>query len=400
MFKEEDFEQIRPYFDHEVHAAVNRILTSPIFEKILSYISPYQDTRQFRPLLEKTSTIRDFQKNLMHPLVRNIIEHSSEEFTVSGLQHMLPDTPYLFLANHRDIVLDSALLQLVLFDNGFETTEITFGSNLMTSQFIIDFGRLNKMFVVNRGANGRELFKNAQLLSAYIRHTITKKKASVWIAQRNGRTKDGNDRTEPGLLKMLNISGARNFKQSFKDLNIIPLTISYEFEPCCALKIKETIVRLNGVPYHKKPGEDLTSIITGVTQQKGRIHLSFGRPLNSLLEETDRVRTVNEKISVLTSLVDSEISRQYKLWPSNYIAYGMLHDTDEFAGFYSRNDREKFLEYMHQELKEIDIDEPLKRELFLKIYSNPVDNIKKVGIPDTKSGLQDNRVKNPEKKSD
>ncbi|MBN2480147.1 MAG: 1-acyl-sn-glycerol-3-phosphate acyltransferase [Bacteroidales bacterium] len=389
MYKEEDFEQIRPYYDHEVHAAVKRILASPVFDKILSYISPFQDISRIRPLMEQTNTIKGFQGNLMHPLVRNIIDHSSESFTISGLHQIIQGTPYLYLANHRDIVLDSAMMQLVLFENGYDSSEITFGSNLMTSQFIIDFGRLNKMFVVNRGANGRELFKNAQLLSAYIRHTIVNKKSSIWIAQRNGRTKDGNDRTEPGLLKMLNISGTGNFKQSFNQLNIVPLTVSYEFEPCCALKIKETSIRLTGVPYHKKSGEDIKSIITGVTQPKGRIHLSIGRPLNPLLQETDKVNTNNEKINRLTELIDSEIYSNYILWPNNYIAYDMLYHTDEYAGCYSGMHRKKFLDYMQHELEDIDIGADLKRELFLKIYSNPVVNVKKAKVQVNKARVRE-----------
>ncbi len=377
MFKEEDFDQIRPYYDHEVYDVVKRILASPVFDKILNYLSEYQDTSKIKPILKQARTVRDFQFNLMYPLVAEIIKHTTDGFTTSGTHYIKPGMPYLFLSNHRDIVLDAAILQYLLFEIDCGTSEITFGSNLMTSQFIIDFGKINRMFVVNRGGNGRELFKNAQLLSAYIRHTITKKKVSVWIAQRNGRTKDGNDKTEPGLLKMFNISGARNFIESFKELNIVPLSVSYEIEPCCALKIKEISVRSQGIPYHKKSSEDITSIITGITQQKGRVHFSLCKPLNLLMGEIDNLRSNNEKINRLTTLIDREIHSNYKLWPNNYIAYDMLYNTEEFSDYYTNTDKKKFFNYMEQELKSLDIDEAFKRELLLKIYANPVVNAKK-----------------------
>lgn len=378
MFKEEDFDPIRPYYDHEVHDVVKRILASPVFDKILNYLSQYEDISQIKAMLKQARTVLDFQFNLMYPLVAEIIKHTTEGFTTSDTHYIKPGIPCLFLSNHRDIVLDAAILQYLLFETDCETSEITFGSNLMTNQFIIDFGKINRMFVVNRGGNGRELFKNAQLLSAYIRHTITTKKVSVWIAQRNGRTKDGNDKTEPGLLKMFNISGVRNFMESFKELNIVPISVSYEFEPCCAMKIKETSIKLQGLPYHKKPSEDITSIITGIMQRKGRVHFSICKPLNLMMEDIESIRTNNEKINSLTTLIDREIYINYKLWPNNYIAYDILYNTKKYSGCYTKTDKKKFLDYMEQELKSLDIDEAFKRELLLKIYSNPVVNALKI----------------------
>lgn len=251
--KDKDFEDIRPYLDEEINPALKRIIAVPEFGKILDFLFPDKDKRKIIENLSKVYTALDFQKQFMYPLVYSIVNKTSNGLTTSGFDKLIPGKPYLFVGNHRDIVLDSAFLQVILLDFGHLTSEITFGSNLMTNQFIIDLGKVNRMFKVYRGGNRMELFRNAQILSAYIRHTITQKKTSAWIAQRNGRTKDGSDKTETGLLKMFNISGSSDFITSFSELNIVPLSISYEFEPCCATKVKEKMSVHRGIPYQKGP---------------------------------------------------------------------------------------------------------------------------------------------------
>ena len=310
----------------------------------------------------------------MHPLVNSIVKKTSQGLTTSGFEDLKTGTPYLFVGNHRDIVLDSAILQVILLDYGHETSEITFGSNLMTNQFIIDLGKVNRMFKVNRGGNRMELFRNSQILSSYIRYTLTQKKTSAWIAQRSGRTKDGSDKTETGLLKMFNISGSKDFISSFSELNIVPLSISYELEPCCAFKVRETASAANGIPYQKEPYEDLRSIITGITQPKGRIHLAACTPVNQLIQATEECQGVNEKINRLAALMDSTIYSNFKLWPTNYIAFDLLNQGQRFSHMYSREEMEKFTAYADQELSIFSGDTALQRELLLKIYANPVIN--------------------------
>ncbi len=377
MYSDEDFEDIRPYHDHEINPALNRIIAEPLFDKILDFLFPGKDKDLIRQNLANTHTAHDFQLHFMHPLVSSVLAKTSAGLTYDGFDQLVPGSPYLFVANHRDIVLDSAILQVLLLDNGHLTSEITFGSNLMINRFIIDLGKVNRMFKVTRGGNKAELLRNSRRLSAYIRHTITKKKVSAWIAQRPGRTKDGNDKTEPGLLKMFNMSGGKDFHQSFTDLHIVPLVISYEYEPCCALKIKELIASLEG-PYLKKPDEDLVSIVTGITRPKGRIHMSVGKPVNHLLQSVDPGESLNNKINRLAELIDSEVYRHYKLWPSHYAACDMLTRSGTYRDHYTAEDRERFMDYMENEIRGLAGERQTLEEYFLKMYANPLINLNRL----------------------
>ena len=376
MVTEQDFEDIRPYYDHEINPALHRLVTVPEFGKILDFLFPERDKNEIIGELKQITSALDFQKKFMHPLVYSIVRKTSRGLTSSGFEHLTPSTPYLFVANHRDIVLDSAILQVLLVDHSHETSEITFGSNLMTNRFIIDFGKINRMFTVYRGGNKIEMFRNAQILSAYIRHTLTRKRTSAWIAQRNGRTKDGNDRTESGLLKMFNISGTGEFEESFRELNVVPLAISYEFEPCCALKVREISVLSGGQAYQKAPNEDLMSILSGITRQKGRIHLAVCPPVNSFLHESRGIQVYNDRITWLASGIDREIHHHYRLWPTNYIACDLLEAGTKYAKYYTSVQKEEFIGYMHQELAGQGMDQPEYQELLLKLYARPVLNSK------------------------
>ncbi len=374
MFELEDFEDIRPYNDDEVNAALKRIVSNPLFDKILDFFFTGKDKSSIKESLSETYSSYAFQRNFIYPLVVSIVEKTSSGLTSDGVQQLNPDSPYLFVSNHRDIVLDSALLQLILHKNGHPTTEITFGSNLMVNQFVIDLGKTNRMFKVIRGGTKKELLKNSQLLSAYIRHTIVNKKVSIWIAQRPGRTKTGNDKTETGLLKMFSMSGKGTLEESFQELNIVPYAISYEYEPCCALKIKEVLTTSLTGTYQKSPDEDLKSIIEGITGYKGRIHASVGNPLNDSLHLLKAEPSPNDKINRIVKIIDSEIYRNYKLWPNNYIAWDMLNNSEKFRHHYTNEEKKIFLEYKENEIRGIPGDRKMIDDLFLKIYANPVSN--------------------------
>jgi hypothetical protein len=376
MFREEDFEDIRPYYDHEINSALIRIISNPVFGKILDFLFPGQDHEKIRQMLASTHTAHDFQFNFMHPLVRSIVGKTSDGLTTNGWEYLVPGTSYLFISNHRDIVLDSAILQVLLFDHGHETSEITFGSNLMVNQFVIDLGKVNRMFRVERGAGKAELLSVSRKLSSYIRHTLTGKKASVWIAQRPGRTKDGNDRTETGLLKMLNMSGGENFRESVRELNIVPVSISYEYEPCCAFKIRELLVTRHAGTYRKAPDEDLVSIIKGITQPKGRIHISITRPVNDYIGMIDEADMLNNKLNALAGMMDEEIYSAFRLWPGNYIAFDIMHNSEEYRSFYTPAEKDTFLNYMKNEITGIEGNRGDIEKLFLEIYANPVINLR------------------------
>lgn len=380
MFTDYDFEDIRPYRDQEINPALRRIVAEPYFRNILEFLFPSQDHEHIRNELKSTFTSRDFQLKFMHPLVNSIIKRTSDGLISGGFDHLTPGTPYLFVSNHRDIVLDSAILQVLLFDHGHETSEITFGSNLMINQFVIDLGKVNRMFRVERGGNKAELLINSRKLAEYIRYTITGKRTSIWIAQRPGRTKNGNDKTETGLLKMFNMSGGNDFKAAFRELNIVPLVISYEFEPCCAFKIRETYVTKQTGSYQKKSDEDIVSIVTGIMQPKGRIAMTVGRPLNTFLDTIDDNDNMNTKLNKMAALIDAEVYRNYRLWPGNYIAFDMLKKTADHSGFYTESDKEKFLNYMENEIRGIEGDREIIKRLFLDIYANPLINIESLSL--------------------
>lgn len=378
MFTEEDFEDLRPYHDYEINSAVRRIISNPVFEKIMDFSFTPGESSKIRQLLYQAESHYAFQRDFTYPLVKSLIKKTSNGLKYEGLDHLNKEIPYLFIANHRDIVLDSALLEFILFENGYPTTEITFGSNLMINQFIIDLGKVNRMFKVIRGGNKMDFFRNSQLLSAYIRHTIVNKKTSVWIAQRPGRTKNGCDRTEPSLLKMLNMSGSGSTEVSLGDLNIVPVSISYEYEPCCAFKVKEILATSFTGTYNKEPGEDLRSIITGLTQPKGRIQIVLGAPVTKRLHELENEESINKKINRVTDLIDSEIYRNFKLWPNNYVAWDSLNDSHSFEDHYTSGEKKRFFEYMENEIRGLAGERRIIEEIFLTIYANPLINALKL----------------------
>lgn len=270
-------------------------------------------------------------------------------------------------------MLDSAILQILLTDNNINTSEITFGSNLMLSQFIVDLGKVNKMFKIVRGGSLKELFINSLNVSNYIRYAITEKKVSTWIAQRNGRTKDGSDRTESAVLKMFAMSSKKDFVKNLSELNITPVVISYEYEPCDIQKTIE-IYKSKTEKYVKAPWEDLNSIISGIRDYKGRIMLSVADTITEeeLIICNDMHKV--DKFSQLAKIIDKRIYQNYKLWETNYVAYDILFNTDIFAEQYSYDDKLSFIQYVETKLKNVEGNYQELQEIFLKIYANPIIN--------------------------
>jgi 1-acyl-sn-glycerol-3-phosphate acyltransferase len=375
-----DFEDIRPYYDHEASDAMQKLKHDPLFMQLVSYIWPGMTKEEAFAKAEKVKDNMSFQLEFMHQAIRVIVSRSSTGLTCSGFENVDPDQAYLYIANHRDILLDSAILQILLVEHGFKTSEITFGNNLMQGGFIDDFGKLNRMFTVLREGNNRELYEISQKLSAYIRHTITEKNVSVWIAQRNGRTKDGYDLTQTGLLKMLNLSGKKNFSENMKQLKIVPLSISYEYEPCDDLKVQELYLSSLHSKYVKAPGEDINSILTGIKQPKGRIHMAVGKPIISELDEINKIPNENDKIKHLVNIIDEQLYTNYKLWPVNYIAADIAAQSDEYALKYTTEEKKDFIEYIEQKVKKLKGDEQTLFNMFITMYSNPLKAKKQVPV--------------------
>lgn len=368
------FDDIRPYNDSEVHPALERIVANPLFSNVAQYLFPGQDENMFRQLLLSCNSKEDFQVKVMSQIVAKILQGTAKELTFSGLEHFKGGKKHLIVSNHRDIVLDSAIIQLILHQHGVETTEIAVGDNLITSSFIEDITRSNKMIKVIRSSNPREVYTTSKVLSEYIRYNVASQKSSVWIAQRNGRTKDGIDVTEQGLLKMFDMSGSGDFVKDFAELSILPTSISYEFEPCDIQKAVEMYVSRRQ-KYVKAEGEDLKSILTGIMQPKGNIHIAFNEPVS--LEEIQDASQLdkNEKFKAICTAMDRRIVAEYKLWGNNYIAYDMLNATNEYASMYTAEQKAAFEGYMAVQLSSVklpDIDMVELKEIFLSIYANPV----------------------------
>ena len=369
------FNDIRPYYNSEVYQVAQRIARSPLLEKAMDYLFPGMDLEQERERLSKTVTIEEFQRQEMLPVIGKIIDKTCTEFSFNGLEALDPAQSYLFVSNHRDIMLDASLLAYVLHTNGHDTPEITFGANLMQGEFVIDVGKINKMFRVERpGEDVREFYKSLGHLSDYIRTTLLQKRESVWIAQRNGRTKNGIDRTDQGIVKMFAISGTQDHVAAIADLKIVPIAISYEWEPCDILKAVELYKKTLG-PYRKKPGEDLNSILTGVLQLKGRVHIEVCPQITREDLLPFGKMTPNNFYRSVATLIDRRICSAYRLYPNNYIAHDLLCGNQAFAQQYSEAGKVAFEAHLAGLLKQAegcDVDEI--RKILLEIYAAPVDS--------------------------
>ena len=374
------FDDIRPYYEEEIPAAMERIAQHGSFPLLASYVYPHEDIEKTREQIRSYKTIRDFQLEVMRCVNEQVIARSMTSFTYHGIERLSPEKKYLFISNHRDIMLDACLLQYVLYKNGHETSQITFGANLMQGQLLTDIGKSNKMFKVGRpGHNPRDFYRASFHLSEYIRHVITRKGESVWIAQRNGRTKDGLDRTDQGLIKMLGMSKYDDKIEALAELHIVPVAISYEWESCDVLKTLELYASRNE-KYIKKPWEDLNSILTGIMSPKGKVHIEIAEPITR--EELSRFAryTASEYNRQVASLIDRRICSAYRLTPNNFIAHDLRYGSNDYADRYTQAEKEAFWQHMltlqpYQETCDMDT----LCDIFLGIYSNPVDSKVKYG---------------------
>lgn len=369
--EEQMYDDLRPYRDEEIPAAMHRIADHPSFQSLSAYLYPGVPLAEVQQQFRNIRTVRQFQLEIMEKAIQTIVAKSMRGFTCHGLERLDPEKRYLFVSNHRDILLDSALLQIALVARGMPTTEITFGSNLMQGQLVIDIGKSNKMFKVIRGGNPRDFYHHSVHLSHYIRHTLLEKKESVWIAQRNGRTKDGHDATDQGLVKMFSLSGGPDVLEELAQLNIVPVAISYQYETCDNLKARELYLSREQ-KYIKAPGEDLHSILAGVTEEKGFVHMEVMPPLERTELARFRQLEKNEVITAIARLIDQRIYQGFRLWNTNYIAWDMLYHTFDYADRYTSEEYRAFAARMHERIGCFEGNQIELMDLFLKIYANPV----------------------------
>ncbi len=369
-----EFDDIRPYTDSEIPAAMDRIAGNASFPFLALYVYPESDLEEVCQKIRSYHDIKSFQTETMRVMNEQVIRHSISDLSCEGIGRVSKDESYLYVSNHRDIMLDASLFQYYLFKNGFDTTEITFGANLMQNPLMVDIGKSNKMFRVERpGGSFREFYNKSVHLSRYIRYVICEKHQSVWIAQRNGRTKDGMDRTDQGIVKMFCMSEQDDKFRAISDLHITPVAVSYEWEPCDILKTLE-LYESQFAKYTKKPGEDLNSILTGMFQRKGRVHFEICEPLTEVELRACEEMTNNEYHKAVAHLIDRRIVEAYRLYPNNYIAYDLRYGTQRFNNKYKETEKVEFMRHFDQLNRYDTCDIDRLKDIFLGIYANPIIN--------------------------
>jgi len=382
-----DFDDIRPYEPSEMKQAFNDLINDRQFSLMLKGFVPWMPKGVRNGLLRLAftgvKTPLDFQKRFMNPIVKYLIRKHTDgcTFDHSALseQPTADNKPltarYTFLSNHRDIVLDSAFLDVMLIASHYPTTvEIGIGDNLLIYPWIKRLVRMNKAFTVHRGLTAHEMLRSSQLMSSYIHYAVTQKHENIWLAQREGRAKDSSDHTQDAVLKMLAMGG------DLRELNIIPLTISYEYDPCDYLKAQEFQLKRDNPDYRKSRQDDLDNMKTGIVGYKGRVHYHCAPSVNTWIDELAEMPR-NEYFASLSQRIDNELHRHYRLYPCNYIALDLLEGQRTYAEHYTPDDEKRFEQYLQGQLAKVTIpnaDTAFLRERMLTMYANPLRNYLKV----------------------
>ncbi|KQS93262.1 1-acyl-sn-glycerol-3-phosphate acyltransferase [Chryseobacterium sp. Leaf394] len=367
------FDAIRSYYDSEVNDALKTIADDPMMNSLMQFTFPESKECFWLEEFKKINTVHDFQHHFISKTIRQILKESSEDFTTSGFEKLDKNTSYLYISNHRDIVLDTCLLNLALMDSGCIMTSSAIGDNLVKKDFLQKIAKLNRNFLVRRGLPVRSQLESSTLLSQYICKLLKEDNRSVWIAQKEGRTKDGDDRTNPGVLKMLALNAEKEPLHSFfKKLKIVPVSISYELDPTDVLKMPQLIAESKNEKYIKADNEDFTSILQGVLGQKKRIHLHAGEVLNHELDLLPASQNKNQQLQSIAKLIDHSILKNYKLWPSQFIAKDLLEGKISSSLKYTEEEKNFFLSRLESR---IDNSDTALKNNFLLMYAKPLLNM-------------------------
>lgn len=376
-YDKKKFDNIAPFYDHEVKQAIQELLADPGLKHAVNYIIPNVNWDEFSAEMMSYKTIKDFQTHIIYNSVSALGRRVTTSVNSEGWEKINRAQEHVFMSNHRDIILDAGFLNILRHDHGFDTTEIAIGDNLLIQPWIRTLVRLNKSFIVQRGVSMRQKLIASKELSEYIHYCICCKKESVWIAQREGRAKDSNDRTQESLLKMLALAPDKgDFIDNIKELNIIPLSISYEYDPCDYLKAKEFQQKRDNPDFKKTQRDDLLNMETGILGFKGNVMFRFGNCINEQIEniiEPDKRLIVDH----VARIIDKEIHSNYEMYPCNYIAHDLLNNENRFADKYSDQDVDKFKSYLDNQIKKIDEITPDYEFIWhkmLEMYSNILTN--------------------------
>lgn len=372
------FDSIRCYDKEEIPAVLERLSNDKHFINLLSTIYPLLPKEVLKQRLVSFDNVDDFQKAIVYPFLQSLESNLTNGIKLLGLDKIDKNRSYLHVSNHRDIILDSSLLCGKLIENEMETVEIAIGDNLLVFPWIEDLVRLNKSFIVRRNPGAKQMLESSKLLSAYMAHTINEKKRSIWIAQREGRAKDSDDRTQESLLKMFNMGGTGTFTENLAALHICPLSISYEYDPCDYLKAKEFQQKRDDPDYKKSPQDDLLSMKIGVMGYKGRIVYKIAGEISDEIRKLgEEFQNRNELVAAIASLIDEKIHSNYEIYKVNKIAYDILNGSTEFSQSYSLLEKLDFEKYIAMQINKIDLENKdldfLKIKM-LEMYANPLRN--------------------------
>ena len=377
----EEFKDIAPIDDCEFQQRMSQLVKEPGFEHAIKYAMPDVNFPEFARGLCQIDNKTDFQIKVVGPFLEMLAMKTANGLSMSGVENVDFDKCYTYITNHRDIVLDASFLNVLLIKNGLKTTEIAIGDNLLIYEWISELVKLNKSFIVKRNLRMTKAMEAAKQLSAYINYAINEKKESVWIAQREGRCKDSNDRTQESLIKMLGLSGGRAILPTIKKLNLLPVSISYEYDPNDYLKAREFLMKRNNPDFKKSQRDDLLSMETGLLQYKGRVHFTIGKPINPQLEKVSPNADKAEVVKEVCKAVDSTIYKGYRIYPVNYIALDMLEGTHDYCEKYTIEEVEAFKKYIATQLAKnedmpnlTDEDMQYMHQMMLMMYANPLKN--------------------------
>lgn len=372
-----EFDEIRPYYDEELPQIYEELIADPAFKKVASVVFPDVPFEAIAQKMRACKTKFEFQKAFCYVILKKFAKDSTRGVTLDHTAIQDTKSAYTYISNHRDIILDSGFLSVELIDKGMDTVEIAIGDNLLIYPWIKKFVRINKSFIVQRALSMRQMLESSARMSRYMHYTIKEKNQSIWIAQREGRAKDANDRTQDSVLKMLAMGGEGDIIERLMEINIAPLAISYEYDPCDFLKAQEFQLKRDMPDYKKTQADDLKNMQTGLFGYKGLVHFQVAPCINEELAKLDRSLSKQELYSQISTLIDRNIHANYRIYPGNYIAHDLLSGTDIFAGHYTAEEKEAFSGYINQQLDRIELsnkDIPFLREKLLLMYANPLTN--------------------------
>ena len=373
----EQFDPIRPFEPDELPDVFDRLLQNEQFSSVLAYLYPDVPKEALAAKMHACKDNLDFQKTFCYGFLVQLLTRLSKGCDID-IASLDTDSRYTFISNHRDIVLDSALLDKLLIDAGFNTTcEIAIGDNLLKLPWVKDLVRVNKSFIVERALSMREMLMASKRLSEYMHFVIAEKNDNVWIAQREGRAKDSNDRTQEAILKMMVMGGEGSIIDRLKQLHLVPLAISYEYDPCDYLKAAELLARRDNPSWQKGPMDDVTSMQTGIMGYKGYIHYQCADCIDSYLDTIPADTPKTELFRLIADHIDRQIFAGYRLYPNNYVALDLLHGDSAHADHYTAEDKAQFEAYLKDQLDKIEMegkDDAYLREQMLKMYANPAIN--------------------------